>query len=401
MKFDDLYEIFKKEFSTDRLADISKELGVTPQVVSNWKSRNHVPYKYVKKLREIKKALDEKPVQNIYIDNMGEVERKDEGFEILISFIALYRNIVKMKYLSFISFSLVLLTSISYIIFIHEPMYTSTGKIMPAFEKSPSQSLGGLASQFGLGNISSGKNILSSNVYPEIIKSYRFLNQLLNLKFPYNGRGELKLINIILGSDSSKSDWGDISRLNALSLLSNKISMSIDKRTSIITLRVTTNDRIFSRELASRLIRELDNTLKSYEKKQLKEKLDYITVRINEVSKELNEAEEKLKDFREKNRLINASPHLILEEDRLSREVEVQVEIFTTLKTELELTQVELIKRGNFLITLDSPRMPLYQTNFRASKIIILSILLGIFVSVFIVFCVDWYNDNKNALSKI
>ena len=174
MKFDDLYEIFKKEFSTDRLADISKELGVTPQVVSNWKSRNHVPYKYVKKLREIKKALDEKPVQNIYIDNMGEVERKDEGFEILISFIALYRNIVKMKYLSFISFSLVLLTSISYIIFIHEPMYTSTGKIMPAFEKSPSQSLGGLASQFGLGNISSGKNILSSNVYPEIIKSYRF-----------------------------------------------------------------------------------------------------------------------------------------------------------------------------------------------------------------------------------
>ena len=153
--------------------------------------------------------------------------------------------------------------------------------------------------------------------------------------------------------------------------------------------------------MASRLIRELDNTLKSYEKKQLKEKLDYITVRINEVSKELNEAEEKLKDFREKNRLINASPHLILEEDRLSREVEVQVEIFTTLKTELELTQVELIKRGNFLITLDSPRMPLYQTNFRASKIIILSILLGIFVSVFIVFCVDWYNDNKNALSKI
>ena len=54
MKFDDLYKIFKKKFKTDRLADISKELGVTPQVVSNWKSRNHVPYKYVKKLREIK-----------------------------------------------------------------------------------------------------------------------------------------------------------------------------------------------------------------------------------------------------------------------------------------------------------------------------------------------------------
>ena len=47
-----IYMKYLKKFSTDRLADISKELGVTPQVVSNWKSRNHVPYKYVKNLRE-------------------------------------------------------------------------------------------------------------------------------------------------------------------------------------------------------------------------------------------------------------------------------------------------------------------------------------------------------------
>ena len=395
MKFDDLYEIFKTEFSTDRLADISKELGVTPQVVSNWKSRNYVPYKYVKKMREIIKTLDEKPVQNIYIDNTVETERKDEGFEILISLIALYRNVVKMRNLSILSFSVVLLASIIYIKFIHEPMYTSTGKIMSASEKSSSQSLGGIASQFGLGSISGGKNILSSNVYPEIVKSYRFLNQLLDLKFTYKDGGKLKLINIVLDSDSLKSDWDDISRLNAVALLSDKISMFMNKKTGIITLLVTTDDRYFSKELASIVIKELDNTLKRYEKKQLKEKLDYITIRINEVTKELNEAEENLKDFREKNRKINASPHLILEEDRLSREVEVQVEIFTTLKTELELTQVELIKRANFLITLDSPRMPLYPTNFSTSRILFLSMVIGVFVSVSIVFCVDWYKQIK------
>ena len=56
MKFDDLHKIFIDDFKTDRLADISRELGVSPQVVSNWKSRNHVPYKYVRKLRELKKS---------------------------------------------------------------------------------------------------------------------------------------------------------------------------------------------------------------------------------------------------------------------------------------------------------------------------------------------------------
>ena len=35
------------------MADIARELDVTPQVVSNWKSRNIVPYKYVRKVKGI------------------------------------------------------------------------------------------------------------------------------------------------------------------------------------------------------------------------------------------------------------------------------------------------------------------------------------------------------------
>ena len=34
------------------LADIARELNVTPQVVNNWKSKNNVPYKKVKLLRQ-------------------------------------------------------------------------------------------------------------------------------------------------------------------------------------------------------------------------------------------------------------------------------------------------------------------------------------------------------------
>ena len=33
MKFDDLYEIFKTEFSTDRLADISKFWALLPKLL--------------------------------------------------------------------------------------------------------------------------------------------------------------------------------------------------------------------------------------------------------------------------------------------------------------------------------------------------------------------------------
>ena len=42
MKFTELLKLLERHYGTERLADIAKELDVTPQVVNNWKTRNHV-----------------------------------------------------------------------------------------------------------------------------------------------------------------------------------------------------------------------------------------------------------------------------------------------------------------------------------------------------------------------
>ena len=52
MKFSELQNLVKEKFGIDHLADIARELGVSPQAVSNWKSRDKVPYKYVLKIRK-------------------------------------------------------------------------------------------------------------------------------------------------------------------------------------------------------------------------------------------------------------------------------------------------------------------------------------------------------------
>ena len=51
MTFEEFQSICEKELQTVRLADIARELDVTPQVINNWKIKNQVPYKYVKILR--------------------------------------------------------------------------------------------------------------------------------------------------------------------------------------------------------------------------------------------------------------------------------------------------------------------------------------------------------------
>ena len=52
MTFNELKEFAFKELGISKLADIARELNVTPQVVNNWKIRDQVPYKYVKRLKK-------------------------------------------------------------------------------------------------------------------------------------------------------------------------------------------------------------------------------------------------------------------------------------------------------------------------------------------------------------
>ena len=58
MKFSELQQQVKEEFGIDHLADIARELGVSPQAVSNWKARDRVPYKYVLKIRKKLESSD-------------------------------------------------------------------------------------------------------------------------------------------------------------------------------------------------------------------------------------------------------------------------------------------------------------------------------------------------------
>ena len=236
--------------------------------------------------------------------------------------------------------------------------------------------------------------MLGPEIFPNVVHSYKLLHSILNKSYNYKNFENIKLINILLKADPKVLKWDNVSKLNAVSILSSKINVIVNRKTSIITLRVTTDDPSLSMKIAQNIIDELGITLKNYEIEQLNEKLGYITLRMNEVNKELIIVEEKLKTFRETNRRLASSPQLNLEEDRLLREVSVQEQIFTTLKTELELTQVDLISRSNLIITIDQPRMPLHLANSSSEKIFILSLFIGLGISILFALSPDWYENN-------
>ena len=71
--------------------------------------------------------------------------------------------------------------------------------------------------------------------------------------------------------------------------------------------------------------------------------------------------ENRLKDFREKNREILSSPELLLEQNRLLRNVEIQSQLYITLLSQYELVSIDESEDFSFIEIIDPPFVPTYR----------------------------------------
>ena len=160
MKFSELKVLCKASFGIDRLADIARELDVSPQVVSNWKSRNQVPYKYVKKVNNLIDSQnsisgnDVKQIPSNILTIQPELPSQDDYNikEIIREF---YKKIVThYKFILIFCFVLVAATNIYYRFF-EDRIYVSKSIIFGVsnFGQDNSSGLAGIAQRFGIGGV--------------------------------------------------------------------------------------------------------------------------------------------------------------------------------------------------------------------------------------------------------
>ena len=186
MKFSELQEQLKEKFDIDHLADIARELGVSPQAVSNWKARDRVPYKYVLKIRQ---QLEESDNQvsgqsennasdsNQILPQYGYPQYFEEDTIALTDIL-----LVLARHLKIIIITPTIICTITtiYALFFTSPVFESTARIMSSSGGGSSQ-VTGLAAQFGI-NLPTGHSE-PQWVYPEIIKSRTLARAMLKRKF--------------------------------------------------------------------------------------------------------------------------------------------------------------------------------------------------------------------------
>ena len=402
MNFNQLIDMMYRAKGIKHLADVARELDVSPQVVSNWKARNQVPYKYVVMVNERFGGGDKEGSE--IKESAGAGESRGEEVQAPMPYgpyafpkedeISLWEIIDVLKQNLRLILAVPTVTCVITIInvlFIAQPVFTSTAKIMSSSGGGTSQ-VAGLAAQFGI-------NLPTSQsgpqwVYPEIIKSRTLARTMLKRKFDTEKYGPQKpLLQILTYGDEEPEVGLDTLIRSGVKAVIGMIEITNDG--SFYNLEISAPEPLFARDFTVALLEELDAHQREYNSAKVSETRKFIEERIVETEKELSSAEEALKNFRERNRLISNSPALQLEQQRYSREVAVLTGVFTSLKQQLETSKIEEVRESAYVVVLDPPEAPLYQSSPKRKQSVLLAGILGIGLGIGMAFVRNWYESSK------
>ena len=112
------------------------------------------------------------------------------------------------------------------------------------------------------------------------------------------------------------------------------------------------------------------------------------------MKQDLTKAENTLKEFREKNRQV-LSPQLLLEQERLIRDVQINASVYTELRKQLELVKIEEVKNIPVINVMDSARAPAKKDKPKRAAIVLTTFFLSL------IGCVAYISLNNQFKQQI
>ena len=230
--------------------------------------------------------------------------------------------------------------------------YKSTATLLPETERSKLSALGNLSDLASLAGINPGEVSLVK-LYPRIIVSEAVLKNVLSSKY-YSEKFNDSVTLVRFWGLEQKTP--ELTYERALAVLRDQLDVAMDVKTSIVSISIETRDARVSADIVNKVASELDKFIRTKRTTNATEQRKWIEARLQEVKKDLENAENGLRDFREKNRRVLDSPELLLEQERMVREVQINSALYTELKKQYELIKIEEIKNIPIITVMDAGR---------------------------------------------
>ncbi len=216
----------------------------------------------------------------------------------------------------------------------------------------------------------------SSALFPQVLKSHQLAEKVLTRKYTY-----------INGDDSVTQDLYEYFEVDnadeAYEQLHKNSVVEYDKKTGVVGISVTTENAELSARVANYFITCLDYFNMNQRRTGADMNRDFVEKRISEAEGELERAEEALREFRDNNLNYYSStdPELLMMNDRLTRDVQIQNQVYLTLKQQYEIATIQAKKELPVIQILDHAVPPYLKSSPPRSKITILGFVLGLLVA--------------------
>lgn len=312
--------------------------------------------------------------------------------------------------------------------------YTSEVKLLPeAQQQSSLGGLGGLARQFGIGGEAvSTREGIPPSLYPDVIRSTAFLQQLLEtdvtlsvenrrvslqtyllehqegswlgslqkytIRLPFTILSGIRSIfssddEMVTQVDRQFADDADIRQINQMSRgqwrliysLRNMININESRESGIITVSVEMGDPVVVAEIADHVVTLLSEYITNYRTEKTRLDVEFIEERYQDVRNRFEEAQQELAQFTDENR-GNLTAMARTREQALQSNYNLTFNLYNAMAERIEEARIKLQEETPVVNILEPAAVPISRTSPKRARLMMAYTIFGGIVGIGLIF---------------
>ena len=297
--------------------------------------------------------------------------------------------------------------------------YTTQVVLAPELADRRSGGLGALAGLAGINMGQSGADAVYPDLYPDIVSSVPFVVELFDVPVT-NFKGDLQttvydymgnhtrspwwsvvisapfkalnwFVSLFKDKDGEEKDEIDVFQLTPqevgiVNALNSCINISVDKKTSVITLAVTMQDPLISAVLTDTVMRNLQEYITAYRTNKARHDLEFIQKLFDEAQQNYYAAQQAYADYVDSNQGLSSNSAQTKRE-RLQNEMELAFNLYNQMAQQLQQAKAKVQESTPAYTVLQPASVPIKAS--KPSKLLILVgcvFLAGIIAAAWILF---------------
>lgn len=180
----------------------------------------------------------------------------------------------------------------------------------------------------------------------------------------------------------------------ALEAIGDRVATSVDQETGLMTITVTAEGPQLASSLAKSFLNHFTTRVRTIRTEKVRERLQFVEGRFQEVEQELEAAEDRLAQFLERNQDPTTAT-LQFRRDRLQRQVSFKEQLYSELQNQLTQTRLDLQRQQPVVTVVEKPVPPMQKSVPSRGLIVVLCIVLGGFLGIGIAFGKGFFQAHK------